>query len=531
MQDPTPPTARSAEEQTPLSGPSSLPSDPLVQLERHSDPQDPQCPSSSSPSFHSISPFTHIPSFPTGRTATSNTRKKRSTRPYIQPPRFSSGRRQTSSDMSAPQYGNWTSNPVKYEQSELSSGDLSQAQRESSDGDQRPLYYFASVSTSVCAHQRHCNAAGYLYILLLKDNSTRRYRPDIRPNSSGSMTSSLTGAMGEPTRSAHSSPSSDRSFHDPSRSSHAQSTPTPMDWHPDASQPGNVIVAAGIPTSYYASPTTPSTSANPNLHYSNYNQYNAPDIYEQSGSFMSPTPYPEFTSRPSLLSSSPPNVVPPSMSLPLAGPHSAPVRSSIRKESVEEELRFLRNRVRELELEKETANRRLREFHATITPGYPQTGIHPTGLPSSIQSPPNVGAFQESWNVRTNARIRTFCSLNRAGNALCAWHDSRRERRAYPPRMAPPGHLNCGCTFEEALFEESLARHGVGSYHPGENVRMDPALRNPLLKLLKQRYGYKDGDFERDPITGTWVEGEDQAYWETRAQSGSAKKRSDDRKP
>ena len=96
--------------------------------------------------------------------------------------------------------------------------------------------------------------------------------------------------------------------------------------------------------------------------------------------------------------------------------------------------------------------------------------------------------------------------------------------------MAPPGCLNCGCTVEEALFEESLARHGVGSYHPGENVRMDPALRNPLLKLLEQRYGYKDGDFERDSITGTWVEGEGPALWETRALSGSSKKRQDDRK-
>jgi hypothetical protein len=81
--------------------------------------------------------------------------------------------------------------------------------------------------------------------------------------------------------------------------------------------------------------------------------------------------------------------------------------------------------------------------------------------------------------------------------------------------------LNCGCTYEEALFEESLARHSVGSYHPGESVRMvrpltsplavpiliteqDPALRSPLLKLLLWRYGYKDGEFERDPR----VEGE-----------------------
>jgi len=335
--------------------------------------------------------------------------------------------------------------------------------------------------------------------------------------------------MGEPTLSAHSSPSSDRSFHDPSQPSHVQSTS--MDWHSDVPQPGNIVVAAGIPTSYYASPTTPSahSSANPNLHYPTYNPYNTPDLYEQSGSFMPSTPYTEFSSR-SGPTTTPPDIVPPSTSLPLTGPHSAPVRGSVRKETMDEELRVLRNRIRELEIEKETANRRVRDLHAAMGTGYPQTGIHPSGLPSPAPNPPNTDALQESWDARTSARIRTFCSLNRAGNALCAWHDSRRERRAYPPRMAPPGHLNCGCTFEEALFEESLARHGVGSYHPGENVRMDPALRNPLLKLLKQRYGYKDGDFERDPITGTWVEGEGPIIWESRAQSGSVKKRPDDRR-
>lgn len=66
-----------------------------------------------------------------------------------------------------------------------------------------------------------------------------------------------------------------------------------------------------------------------------------------------------------------------------------------------------------------------------------------------------------------------------------------------------------------ALFEESLARHGVGSYHPGEMVRMDPALRNPLLKLLEQRFGYVDGDFERDSRNGHWVDGEGHDLWET----------------
>ena len=51
---------------------------------------------------------------------------------------------------------------------------------------------------------------------------------------------------------------------------------------------------------------------------------------------------------------------------------------------------------------------------------------------------------------------------------------------------------------------------------------MDPALRNPLLRLLKRRYGYKDGDFERDPTTGEWVEGEGAAVWEQQANSGSS---------
>ncbi|TDL24562.1 hypothetical protein BD410DRAFT_719033 [Rickenella mellea] len=144
-----------------------------------------------------------------------------------------------------------------------------------------------------------------------------------------------------------------------------------------------------------------------------------------------------------------------------------------------------------------------------------------SNLPSPLLSPVSPAALRQSWRARTEARVKLFCSPNRAGNALCAWHDSRRERRAYPPRMAPPGRLNCGCTFEEALFEESLARHSVGSYHPGETVRMDPALRNPLLKLLQQRYNYQDGDFERDPVSGNWLDGEGPGPWETALQSAA----------
>jgi hypothetical protein len=89
--------------------------------------------------------------------------------------------------------------------------------------------------------------------------------------------------------------------------------------------------------------------------------------------------------------------------------------------------------------------------------------------------------------------------------------------------MAPTGYLNCGCTFEEVLFEESLSHHGVGSYHPGEAVRMDPALRNPLLKVLQERYGYSDGDFERNPVTGDWAYGEGSALWEQKLEERKRK--------
>ncbi|KAM6492510.1 hypothetical protein JOM56_012234, partial [Amanita muscaria] len=138
--------------------------------------------------------------------------------------------------------------------------------------------------------------------------------------------------------------------------------------------------------------------------------------------------------------------------------------------------------------------------------------------------PPHSSTFQAGWDARTEARRMLFCSLNRAGNALCAWHDSRRERRIFAPRNAPQGFLNCGCNYEEALFEESLSRHGVGSYHPGEAVRMDPALRNPLLTLLKRRYNYKDGDFDLDPISETWAEGQTPEDWQRKGREGKTTK-------
>lgn len=146
MQDLVPHSIRSPEEPASLSGTPSFLSDSHIKLERHPS-SDHRGLSQSSPSTNPIPPFTHIPSFPTGRTAIQNTRKKRSAHPYTQPPpRASSRRHQTSSGMSAHQYGNWSSNPVKYEPPEFPSGDPTFSQRGSSDDDQQLPYHFTSVS-------------------------------------------------------------------------------------------------------------------------------------------------------------------------------------------------------------------------------------------------------------------------------------------------------------------------------------------------------------------------------------------------
>ncbi|KAF5362656.1 hypothetical protein D9758_009573 [Tetrapyrgos nigripes] len=183
-----------------------------------------------------------------------------------------------------------------------------------------------------------------------------------------------------------------------------------------------------------------------------------------------------------------------------------PSSSSSSASASPEEIRQLRSQIAELEHRHRLDKQRIQAL---------ETQMASSGCP-----PPPSPTFQASWRARTEARIRQFCSLNRAGNALCAWHDSRRERRIYPPRMAPEGYLNCGCTYQEALFEESLSRHSVGSYLPGDSVRMDPALRNPLLRLLQERYGYRDGDFERDSRSGNWVTGEGHERWEEQISRG-----------
>ncbi|KAF4581387.1 hypothetical protein EYR40_002976 [Pleurotus pulmonarius] len=254
---------------------------------------------------------------------------------------------------------------------------------------------------------------------------------------------------------------------------------------------------------------------------------------EASPQYISyPSPYRNHS--PESLSPQSPPFTPPSTNYDLTFPMSSqaamhqsgtPVRTP---HDAEAEIQNLRRKVHDLQVRKQQAEQRSRDLEAQVqqlvySRSSGSSVLH--GLPSPVTTPAPSVSFQRSWEARTQARIRMFCSLNRAGNALCAWHDSRRERRAFPPRMAPPGFLNCGCTYEEALFEESLSRHEVGSYHPGENVRMDPALRKPLLQLLQQRYGYRDGDFERDPVTGDWLEGEGHSYWEQKAQTGASSSR------
>lgn len=49
---------------------------------------------------------------------------------------------------------------------------------------------------------------------------------------------------------------------------------------------------------------------------------------------------------------------------------------------------------------------------------------------------------------------------------------------------------------------------------------MDPTLRNPLLRLLQEQYRYRDGDFDRNPVTGLWIDSEDPENWETRLNGG-----------
>ncbi|KAI0635312.1 hypothetical protein C8Q77DRAFT_1072541 [Trametes polyzona] len=371
-----------------------------------------------------------------------------------------------------------------------------------------PEQYPASASSRRGANADQ-QAASFTYAAGYPQPDAQRRlqsRTGMRPHSSS--TSSLSGAMGDTQLGTHSRPSGTPP------SGLASWTPSPTSSH----MSGSFMTVPDDPSMAYLGQVTPASSASPSGAFGTYTQYGM-------GLYASPETSPGlvsgFTEQYGYQRGQQ-NTTPPSAAAMVISPSStpAPMQSSRQPrtslEKVEEENRRLRQRIRELEIVANASSGRIQELEREIS-----RGVYPGGLPTPMPTPQPHPTFQQEWDARTEARKKAFCSLNRAGNALCAWHDSRRERRAYPPRNAPQGYLNCGCTVEQALFEESLSRHGVGSYHPGESVRMDPALRNPLLKLLQERYGYRDGDFERDPVTGNWVEGEGAEKWERIAASGA----------
>ncbi|KZV86274.1 hypothetical protein EXIGLDRAFT_560272, partial [Exidia glandulosa HHB12029] len=114
---------------------------------------------------------------------------------------------------------------------------------------------------------------------------------------------------------------------------------------------------------------------------------------------------------------------------------------------------------------------------------------------------------------RSDARVTLLFPPGPLGVTSCIWHHRRPQSFAFQAGMAPEGALNCGCSVEEGLFEESLMRNGVGSMVAGQ-TNLDAEIRRPLLALLHKRYDYRDGDFEVDPETGEWLPGEGPRVWE-----------------
>ena len=183
-----------------------------------------------------------------------------------------------------------------------------------------------------------------------------------------------------------------------------------------------------------------------------------------------------------------------------------------------EDIALLSESVRKFEEDIEVSRQRIQELELALgRSALDRKPVLASGSAPPARTVPGNDLNQEQ-RARVAARVKLYCSRDRTKNTICAWHDSRRSNpRPVYQRTTPAGYLDCGCTYEEALFEESLARHGVGSCLPGEAVRMDPALRNPLLRLLRDTFAYSDGEFERDPATGEWVEGEGARLWEEKA--------------
>jgi hypothetical protein len=201
----------------------------------------------------------------------------------------------------------------------------------------------------------------------------------------------------------------------------------------------------GTYNSVLADPTTTaSNGGSPQLA-----SYSSPYSNPSSGSFSSPSPpynNPAFTDQGSRGLQGSRNAGGDCSGTPFLGPSTSssshpPAASG--REDWDNELQRLRKRVNELELVNEHARNRIRSLETEIahdvygggqqqqqqqsSPFLPSAPVphHPhTGDGTSFS--PQPSHMQASWRARTASRVRMFCSLNRAGNALCSWHDSRR---------------------------------------------------------------------------------------------------------
>ncbi|KAH7100063.1 hypothetical protein BKA62DRAFT_707465 [Auriculariales sp. MPI-PUGE-AT-0066] len=127
--------------------------------------------------------------------------------------------------------------------------------------------------------------------------------------------------------------------------------------------------------------------------------------------------------------------------------------------------------------------------------------------------PPQMKPSDREYIERSQLREQAICHPNRVGKAYCAWHGTARIKSNKTP---DPGNLSCDCPLKEALFEEALARHGVGSVKTGPE-RVHPDIRRALLQLLEKCFNYRDGDFDVDPATGQWIPGQTPHDWARRA--------------
>ncbi|KAH9968211.1 hypothetical protein BC827DRAFT_483597 [Russula dissimulans] len=413
--------------------PSSSDSAPEVKLEQASDSKAFYVPSSSTASFASKPASTTAATPPIRRHSSTGSQLRRSKHPYSPPPHDTRIRSK---------YGG--------EAAKMSSHNYSQQWGKSDIEAGRQQAYAFSASGNQLSMRRQTT-----------------FGEDGRPQSSGSSitSSSLRGAMGEIQLSSNSegsnSPSS-ASDVSQQRQQESYNVASGMVWsQTNADVAGPPAMPAGSfddhsnPLSFQniSSPSGSLTSNSPSTSYLQYPGYNhsnyanpnvSPPVFPTTGYSESFNAYPQTRAT---TTPAPPLIIPQLAHLPSGrGPMSITPTTAVpagnrSHRSTDDELRNLRNKVRELELINESARLRIRELENELAnpasgPLYPPSSI--SGLPAPAPQLPTSPSFAASWKARTDARIKLFCSLNRAGNALCAWHDSRRERRAHPPGWLPP---------------------------------------------------------------------------------------------